>query len=99
MPIIKCPSCGRKFFSIVVYQTSLKCPNCHHEFRSSLSWSFKNSRGTTYYLHGRTRTTASGKQQRIYFFSKTQQEGALDKIPEGYMVSETKSGLPVLKKK
>ena len=35
----------------------------------------------------------------IYFFAKdVRDEGALDAVPEGYVVSETKNGLPVLKK-
>ncbi len=64
-----------------------------------MAFSVKNSRGVTYYLHGKTRNLASGKQQTLYFFSKTQKEGALDKVPEGFVVSETKNGLPVLKRK
>jgi hypothetical protein len=63
-----------------------------------MAFSYKNSRGTTYYLHGKTRTLKSGKQQTLYFFAKTEREGALDAVPEGYKVSESKNGLPVLKK-
>jgi hypothetical protein len=40
----------------------------------------------------------SGKEQTIYFFAKEVKEGALDAVPEGYVVSESKNGLPVLKK-
>jgi len=40
-----------------------------------------------------------GREQTIYFFAKTIKEGALDAVPDAYMVSETKNGLPVLKKK
>jgi hypothetical protein len=64
-----------------------------------MAFSFKNSNGQTYYLHASTRTTKSGKQQHLYFFSKTVKAGALDAIPQGYEVAESKSGLPVLKKK
>jgi hypothetical protein len=44
-------------------------------------------------------TLKGGRQQTIYFFAKTIKDGAIDAVPEGYMVSETKNGLPVLKKK
>jgi hypothetical protein len=67
------------------------------EFR--MAYSYKNSKGTTYYLHATTRTLESGKQQHLYFFAKTVKAGALNAVPDGYMVAESKSGLPVLKKK
>jgi hypothetical protein len=63
------------------------------------AFSFKNSKGTTYYLHATTRTLESGKQQHLYFFAKTVKAGALDTVPAGYVVSESKNGLPILKKK
>jgi hypothetical protein len=49
-------------------------------------------------LHGRTTQSKSGKSRTLYFFAKTEKEGALDSVPAGYVVSETKNGLPVLKK-
>jgi len=64
-----------------------------------MAFSFKNSRGQTYYLHATTRTLKSGKQQRLFYFAKTASAGALDQVPDGYVVSESKTGLPVLKKK
>jgi hypothetical protein len=64
-----------------------------------MAYSFKNSKGQTYFLHATTRTLKSGKQQHLYFFAKTIKTGALDAIPAGYMVSESKNGLPVLKSK
>jgi YHS domain-containing protein len=57
-----------------------------------------NSKGVTYYLHGKTRTLKSGKTTTLYYFGKEAKEDALDEIPAGYVVSETKNGLPVLKK-
>jgi hypothetical protein len=63
-----------------------------------MAYSKTNSKGVTYYLHGRTQTLKSGKQTTLYFFSKSVQAGALDSVPAGYVVSETKNGLPVLKK-
>lgn len=57
-----------------------------------------NSKGVTYYLHGKTRTLKSGKTTTLYYFGKEAKEDALNEIPAGYVVSETKNGLPVLKK-
>jgi hypothetical protein len=64
-----------------------------------MAYSFKNSKGQTYFLHATTRVLKSGKQQHLYYFAKTQKKGALDAIPMGYKVAESKTGLPVLKKK
>jgi hypothetical protein len=63
-----------------------------------MAYSQKNSKGVTYYLHSRVTTLKGGRQQRIFFFGKEAKEGALDAVPAGYMVSETKNGLLVLKK-
>jgi len=63
-----------------------------------MAFTYTNSRGTTYILHARTRTLKSGKQQSLYFFARTEKEGALDAVPEGYEVGESKNGLPFLKR-
>lgn len=64
-----------------------------------MSFAYTNSRGRTYYLHGKTTMLKSGKEQTIYFFAKdVRDEGSLDAVPAGYVVSESKNGLPVLKK-
>ena len=63
-----------------------------------MAYSHTNSKGVTYYLHGRKTLLKSGKEQTIYFFAKEVKDGSLDAVPSGYMVSETKNGLPVLKK-
>ncbi|HUF37641.1 MAG TPA: hypothetical protein VMN57_03890 [Anaerolineales bacterium] len=63
-----------------------------------MTYSHKNSKGVTYYLHGRMTTLKGGRQQKIYFFAKEPKDGALDAVPDGFMVSETKNGLLVLKK-
>lgn len=63
-----------------------------------MAYSHTNAKGVTYYLHGQTRTLKSGKESTLYFFSKEVKEGALNSVPAGYVVSETKNGLPVLKK-
>ena len=63
-----------------------------------MAYTHTNSKGKAYILHSRTATLKNGSTQTIYFFAKEEKEGALDAVPEGYQVSETKNGLPVLKK-
>ena len=63
-----------------------------------MAYSHTNSKGKTYFLHSKTTKLKSGKEQTIYYFGKEAKEGAIDAVPEGYMVSESKNGLPVLKK-
>ncbi|GAB4271754.1 MAG: hypothetical protein Kow0080_17540 [Candidatus Promineifilaceae bacterium] len=63
-----------------------------------MAYSVKNSKGNTYFLHKRDTTLKNGRTQTIYFFAKEVKDGALDAVPEGYMVSESRNGLPVLKK-
>ncbi len=63
-----------------------------------MAFSHTNSKGVAYILHSRTTTLKNGNSQTIYFFSKTEKEGALDAVPAGYEVSESKNGLPVLKR-
>ena len=58
-----------------------------------------NSKGQTYYLHEREVTLKGGRKQVIYFFGREAKEGAIDEMPEGYIVVEnTRTGLPILKK-
>ena len=63
-----------------------------------MAFSHTNTQGKTYYLHATTRKLKSGKEQKLYFFAKTERAGALEEIPEGYEVTETRNGLPVLKR-
>lgn len=62
------------------------------------AYSYTNTKGNTYYLHQRVTTLKNGKEQTIFFFAKEVKDGALESVPAGYMVSESKNGLPVLKK-
>ena len=56
--------------------------------------------GKTYFLHSRVTVLKCGREQRIYFFAGEVKDGAIDKLPDGYMVSENdRTGLPILKKK
>ena len=64
-----------------------------------MAYTHENSRGQTYYLHSRVTNLRGGRQQRIYFFAKTIKDGAIDAVPDGYIVSENqRAGLPLLKK-
>lgn len=63
-----------------------------------MAYAHTNSKGRTYYLHSRETTLKNGGTQTIYYFGKEAKEGAIDAVPEGYMVSESRNGLPVLKK-
>jgi hypothetical protein len=63
------------------------------------AYSYTNSKGQTYYLHTREVTLKNGRVQRIYFFARDVRAGALESVPAGYTVVETKrTGMPVLKK-
>ena len=56
--------------------------------------------GKTYHLHERRQKLKGGQEVTLYFFAGQPQEGAIDQLPNGYEVSEnTKTGLPLLKKK
>ncbi len=63
-----------------------------------MAYTHTNSRGQKYILHSRVTQLKGGREQTIYFFAKEEKEGALDAIPAGYVVSESKNGLPVLKR-
>jgi hypothetical protein len=64
-----------------------------------MAYTYKNSKGQTYILHTRDVVLKNGRKQTIYFFAREARAGALDAVPAGYMVVETKrTGMPVLKK-
>jgi hypothetical protein len=63
-----------------------------------MAFSTTNSKGTTYYLHSKNVTLRGGRKQTIYYFARDVRTGALDSVPDGYKVSESRNGLPVLKK-
>jgi hypothetical protein len=65
-----------------------------------MAYEFMNSKGVAYYLHAKDVTLKGGRQQKIFFFARDVRPGALDGVPDGYMVVETtKTGMPILKKK
>ena len=54
-----------------------------------MAFSFTNTKGTTYYLHGRETTLKNGTKQTIYFFAKEVKDGALEEVPAGYVATES----------
>ena len=63
-----------------------------------MAFAYTNSKGTTYYLHGRKVELNNDHQRTIYFFAKDEREGVLDQVPEGWQVMEGRNALPVLSK-
>jgi hypothetical protein len=65
-----------------------------------MPYSYKNSKGQTYYLHGKEVTLQGGRKQRIHYFAKAPKPGeALDAVPAGHSVVENqRTGLPFLKR-
>jgi hypothetical protein len=65
----------------------------------NMAYSHTNSKGQTYFLHGKVVTLRGGRKQQIYYFAREEKADALDDLPEGYLVVENKrTGLPMLKK-
>jgi len=63
-----------------------------------MAFAYTNSKGQTYYLHGREVQLNNDHQRTIYFFAKEQRDGALNTVPEGWQVMEGRNALPVLAK-
>ena len=65
-----------------------------------MAYSQKNSKGQTYYLHGKMVELRGGRKQKIHWFGKEAKENAMDAIPEGYETMENdRTGLIMLRKK
>ena len=64
-----------------------------------MALSYVNSKDQTYFLHTKDVLLKNGREQRIYFFAKQVKDGALDALPDGFMIKENlQTGLPVLKR-
>ncbi len=64
-----------------------------------MAFSYKNSKGQTYYLHQKMVTLKNGITRPIFFFARDEREGAVAELPAGYEVVETKrTGMPVLRR-
>lgn len=63
-----------------------------------MAFSYTNSKGTTYYLHGREVELNNDRLRTIYFFAKDERDGVLEQVPDGWQVTEGRNALPVLSK-
>lgn len=58
--------------------------------------------GATYYLFSKEVTLRGGRQQRIYYFTKDENNSKgepVEELPDGYTVMEnSRTGLPMLKR-
>ncbi len=63
-----------------------------------MAYAYTNDKGKKYFLHERETTLRNGNTRTIYYFAREEGQNAVDKVPEGYKVSETRNGLPVLKR-
>jgi hypothetical protein len=64
------------------------------------AYSYRNSKGQTYFLHKKDVTLKNGRVQTIYYFARDVRPEAIESVPAGYEVIETKrTGMPVLRKK
>lgn len=64
-----------------------------------MAYAYTNSKKQTYYLHKKMVTLKNGITRPIFFFAREERDGAIDAVPAGYEVVETKrTGMPVLRK-
>lgn len=63
------------------------------------AYKYTNSKGQDYFLHYKDVTLKNGRVQRIYYFAReVSGDNALDQLPAGKTVFETKrTSMPVLK--
>ncbi len=75
-------------------------PPAQASWRNGMAYKHTNSRGESYYLHGKEVTLRNGRTQRIFYFSRSQKDGeGLESVPSGYQVGEnSRTGLPYLTK-
>ena len=65
-----------------------------------MPYSHRNSKGQTYYLHGKEVMLQNGRKQQIYYFAREPKAGeALDALPAGWEIIENpRTALPFLKR-
>lgn len=64
-----------------------------------MPYSYRNSKGATYYLHANETVLKNGQKHRSYYFARDVRDGAVDEIPKGYEPKEMPNGTVFLKKK
>jgi hypothetical protein len=63
-----------------------------------MPYTYTNRKGDTYTLHRHEATLKSNQTRVLHFFSRDVRPTAIDAVPDGYVVTEAPSGMPVLKK-
>ena len=59
-----------------------------------MAFSFRNSKGQTYYLHAKVTKRANGTTSKLFYFSKTPKPGeTLDTVPAGDWAARPKEGI------
>jgi len=59
-----------------------------------MGYSFKNSKGKTYFLHTKDVILKGGREQTIYYFAKDERDNTCE-VPDGVNIVENeKIGLP-----
>jgi len=62
-----------------------------------MAYSYKNTKGDTYYLH--ERSTGKSGNGKLFYFSKQPKENAIEMLPKGYRVKENqRTGMPLISK-
>ena len=72
------------------------------EKNEDVPYKHTNSKGVDYFLRSTLTRSKDGKARTFYYFTKKRESEKgrpVGAVPEAYEVSETKNGLPVLKKK
>lgn len=65
-----------------------------------MAYSYKNSKGVTYFLHSKAVTLKGGHKQVIFYFAKQAGPDAIAELPaDRTVVENSRTGLPVCKKK
>ena len=63
-----------------------------------MAYTYTNSKGQKYILHAQKATLKNNLARTIYFFAKKEGNSPLSTVPEGFVVAESRNGLPVLKR-
>ena len=63
-----------------------------------MAYKHTNSKGVGYYLNSKVVRLRSGREQKIYYFSKDTRPEGVDELPAGFVVVENpRTCLPTLK--
>jgi len=85
------------FTAIMAYMIIVNRKDWGKKSKKKMAFKVTNSKGETYFLHSQEVTFENGDKHTVYYFAKAIRDGCVDALPTGYIVSEGKSGLPVLK--